>query len=106
LKVEVTPLQRRNLILISKILQSIANGVLFGEKEGYMKITNQYISSTLPTIDNFLEVISVRSSGNYSTYQLKTMPDVNAPALLPGLTNLVLASNLSKWFSLLKKNCK
>ena len=36
-------IQRRNLILVAKVLQNLSNGLLFGDKEIYMKVLNQYI---------------------------------------------------------------
>jgi hypothetical protein len=36
-------IQRRNLILVAKVLQNLSNGLLFGDKEVYMKVLNQYI---------------------------------------------------------------
>jgi hypothetical protein len=38
--------QRRNLILIAKVLQNLSNGLLFGDKEVYMKVLNRYIQGT------------------------------------------------------------
>jgi len=38
---------RRSLILISKIMQTLSNGVMFGVKEAYMKPMNQFITQNL-----------------------------------------------------------
>ena len=38
---------RRSLILISKIMQTLSNGVMFGVKEEYMKPMNQFITQNL-----------------------------------------------------------
>jgi len=55
----VTQEKRRNLILISKVLQNLANGFQFGEKEAYMKITNPFIDANLVVVDSFLEEVSL-----------------------------------------------
>jgi hypothetical protein len=38
-------MQRRKLILVSKALQSLSNGIEFGEKEAYMMGVNKFIRS-------------------------------------------------------------
>ncbi len=62
---------RRNLILVTKILQNLANGVEFTDKEECitcyrtsltvhdMKRTNAFIRSRLTDVDTFLSTISV-----------------------------------------------
>jgi hypothetical protein len=56
----VRPESRRKLILVSKVLQNIANGLEFGEKEEFMKLTNEFIISKMGVVENFIEELSVR----------------------------------------------
>jgi hypothetical protein len=58
--VEITAETRRKLVLITKIVQNIANALEFGEKEAFMcnEAINSYIRSQLPIMTVFLEQIS------------------------------------------------
>lgn len=51
--------KRRNLILVSKVLQNLANNSVFAEKEAYMKATNECIAKNTPLVEKFLDEISV-----------------------------------------------
>lgn len=53
----LTPVQRRNLILVSKIIQQIANGELYST-EGNMAAMNPYIEQRIPIFRQFLESLS------------------------------------------------
>ena len=44
--------------MLSKVLQSIANGVLPGKKEGYMETMNEFIASHIKEATAFFERIS------------------------------------------------
>eukprot|EP00026_Physarum_polycephalum_P005719 Phypoly_transcript_05756.p1 GENE.Phypoly_transcript_05756~~Phypoly_transcript_05756.p1 ORF type:complete len:548 (+),score=128.32 Phypoly_transcript_05756:134-1777(+) len=46
---------RRSLILVSKILQNLANQVEFGSKEEYMKIMNSFITGNMQTMATFVD---------------------------------------------------
>jgi len=53
-------LMRRNLILIAKVLQNLSNGLLFGDKETYMKPLNDFIKDkTEPLQKYFQQLIKV-----------------------------------------------
>eukprot|EP00002_Diphylleia_rotans_P027163 TRINITY_DN5435_c0_g1_i4.p1 TRINITY_DN5435_c0_g1~~TRINITY_DN5435_c0_g1_i4.p1 ORF type:complete len:582 (-),score=134.45 TRINITY_DN5435_c0_g1_i4:72-1817(-) len=54
----VPPHSRRALTLVAKILQNIANGVHFGEKEAYMVALNPLIEAYIPQIHAYLEQIA------------------------------------------------
>lgn len=45
---------RRQLILISKVLQNLANGVQFGDKEKHMTKLNGFLSSSRPQYEKFI----------------------------------------------------
>jgi len=55
---------RRSLILVSKVLQNLANDVEFGEKENYMIQMNPFISSNQATMWKFLECLASPSSSS------------------------------------------
>ena len=58
--VDITPHVRRGLLLMSKILQNLANGVEFGKfKEAFMTPTNLYVVDHFKPVNDFLEKISV-----------------------------------------------
>jgi len=54
---------RRPLILISKILQNLGNGVQFGKKEEYMAPLNDLILHYLPLIQQFFDELTVLPPG-------------------------------------------
>ncbi|CAK7566094.1 MAG: Ras GTPase activating protein ira2, partial [Sporothrix epigloea] len=50
---------RRGLLLIAKIIQNLANNVLFGAKEPYMFPLNEFLSYNIYDVTTFLREISV-----------------------------------------------
>lgn len=48
------PSVRKQLLLVSKVLQNLANGVLFGEKEPNMVRLNSFITQQRPAYEQFL----------------------------------------------------
>ncbi|KAI3653038.1 hypothetical protein MP228_002463 [Amoeboaphelidium protococcarum] len=58
--------QRRSLVLISKVLQNLANGVRFGSKEAYMTPANSFLVDNEPQLYKFCHQIQdVESEGLY-----------------------------------------
>jgi len=53
---------QRQLVLLGKVLQNLANGVLFGKKEPFMIGMNDFISSNLPAINDWMDAISTGDS--------------------------------------------
>jgi len=49
---------QRKLVLLSKVLQNLANGVQFGAKEEYMSSLNTFIVDNLPLLHKFFDTIS------------------------------------------------
>jgi neurofibromin 1 len=45
---------RRNLILVAKVLQNLANDALFGAKEAYMVGMNAFMGTALPQCQNYI----------------------------------------------------
>jgi len=56
---------QRQLILLGKVLQNLANGVLFGKKEPFMIGMNDFISSNLEQVNEWMEQIS-KGNGSFS----------------------------------------
>jgi len=52
---------RRGLLLIAKIVQNLANNVLFGAKESYMFPLNDFLTQNIYRVTTFLREISVSS---------------------------------------------
>lgn len=50
---------RRGLTLIAKIIQNLANNVLFGAKEPYMFPLNDFLTQNIYRVTTFLREISV-----------------------------------------------
>jgi hypothetical protein len=67
---------QRNLILISKIIQNLANGVLFGQKEQFMASLNPFLEAKKQTMRNYLTNIITFDVGN-SDKDSDTIPPQN-----------------------------
>src|ERR1700761_5455482 len=50
---------RRGLLLIAKVIQNLANNVLFGTKEPYMFPLNRFLVENISVVTGFLRTISV-----------------------------------------------
>jgi len=53
-----SPIAKRQLIMIAKVLQNLANGVKFGQKEAFMLPLNGFIDANEASLRRFLENIS------------------------------------------------
>ncbi len=63
---------RRGLLLIAKVVQNLANNVLFGAKEPFMFPLNDFLAHNIYRVTTFLREISVRTSV-YSTERAKQL---------------------------------
>lgn len=54
---------RRGLLLIAKVIQNLANNVLFGTKEPYMFPLNRFLVENISVVTGFLRTISVPPAG-------------------------------------------
>lgn len=86
---------RRGLLLIAKVVQNLANNVLFGAKEPYMFPLNDFLTQNIYRITTFLREISVCLFLSYHV----TVSDRNRfhqmfsnPPLNPSHSTSVLAS--------------
>jgi Rho GTPase-activating protein 1 len=68
--VKVTPTSRRNLILISKVIQNLSNSIEFGIKEEYMGPMNDYIKENQDKVNDFLK----RSCLSNDEYEQQRQP--------------------------------
>jgi hypothetical protein len=50
---------KRALLLITKVIQNLANNVLFGAKEPFMIVLNDFLNDNIVKVTTFLEEISV-----------------------------------------------
>jgi hypothetical protein len=86
--------ERRLLILVSKVLQNLANGVDFGNKEPYMQDFNSFIHENVPHVHKFFDKL-VTVSVNVDDYEplcsFQNAINVELPSLHKKIT-----SNLDK----------
>ena len=50
---------RRGLLLITKVIQNLANNVVFGNKEPHMKVLNTFLSENILQVTKFLSDLAV-----------------------------------------------
>ncbi len=50
---------RRGLLLITKVVQNLANNVVFGAKEQHMKVLNVFLSDNIRQVTKFLSDCAV-----------------------------------------------
>jgi hypothetical protein len=50
---------RRPFVLISKVLQNLANGVSFGNKESYMLPLNDFLATNTPVVQQMFDKLCV-----------------------------------------------
>lgn len=59
---QVTPVSRRNLILLTKVLQNLSNGVEFqGNKEPFMMVVNDYIRGNMWKMEKYFQSIVAKA---------------------------------------------
>ena len=60
---QVTPKVRRNLLLVTKVLQNMSNGLLFTKKEPYLMALNPWLELNTPRLQrSFREIVKAASS--------------------------------------------
>ena len=55
---QLDTIDRRRLILMTKIIQNLANGVIFGAKEQFMLPLNKILESAIPKRNTFLDALA------------------------------------------------
>lgn len=58
---------QRILVLVSKILQNLANNTLPGKKEGYMEQLNEFVTGNIDKLNQFFDNIVKQSRGTISS---------------------------------------
>lgn len=76
-----TQMAQRQLILISKVIQNLANDTLPGAKEEYMEKLNAFITSNKPVLEEFYSRI-IENPENGKDYQLPVPEHARADALM------------------------
>lgn len=66
---------QRIVVLLSKVLQSIANGTLPGKKEGYMESMNDFISTHIKDAEKFFERISEVTPESHVDFDKYEVPE-------------------------------
>ena len=72
---------RRGLLLIAKIIQNLANNVLFGAKEPYMFPLNRFLAQNIWRVTTFLREISVSAKIQYTSVSITVQ--LNLAKVLP-----------------------
>lgn len=58
---------RRGALIITKVIQNLANNVLFGPKESYMIVLNDFLTNNIYRVTTFLRDISVNAPSSETT---------------------------------------
>lgn len=53
---------RKGLLVVTKVIQNLANNVTFGNKEPHMKVLNQFLRGNITEITKYLSDIAVSST--------------------------------------------
>jgi len=69
---------QRQLVLLSKILQNLANGLRFGKKEEFMMKLNDFIDSNILTLQRFYDHLSTPKDTNTKPYAIPATVKENA----------------------------
>jgi hypothetical protein len=78
---------RRGLLLIAKVIQNLANNVLFGAKEPFMFPLNDFLTQNIYRVTTFLREISVRVPSACLSPPHPLPPTIGSlQHCLPGLT--------------------
>jgi neurofibromin 1 len=51
---------RRGLLMITKVIQNLANNVVFGNKEPHMKVLNTFLGENIRQVTKFLSDVAIR----------------------------------------------
>lgn len=73
---------RRGLLLIAKVIQNLANNVLFGTKEPYMFPLNRFLVVNISVVTGFLRTISVSNEQSFCLLYADPRPQQVPPTSL------------------------
>ncbi|KAH3745984.1 GTPase-activator protein for Ras family GTPase [Pelomyxa schiedti] len=91
---------QRQVILLSKVIQNLANGVLFGGKEPYMRNMNEFISRNLDEINDWMD--SLADVSDAEEVRVDLPPEVMEHAL--SFMQSHIETNRGKLLTTLQKN--
>ncbi|KZT57183.1 hypothetical protein CALCODRAFT_470049 [Calocera cornea HHB12733] len=58
IEIDVTPRNQRVLLLVTKVIQNVANNVLFGKEGAHMEVLNEHMLEAIPYVWKFLRDVS------------------------------------------------
>merc|ERR1711916_346946 len=88
--------ERRQLILVTKVLQNLANGVLFGTKERFMVQLNPFLTTNTPRLNDYVrDVLDINVPSFDPFPPASEMPDSVLPLAL-GVLHGYLARVIGK----------
>ncbi|KAI9020828.1 hypothetical protein CLU79DRAFT_835831, partial [Phycomyces nitens] len=82
---------RRGHLIATKVIQNLANNMLFGTKETYMIVLNDFVTSNIYNVTKFLREISDISPGEEFEADIRQMEDKDY-----ALLHRVLADNMER----------
>jgi len=85
---------RRNLILIAKVLQNLSNGLLFGDKEPYMIIANDFIKEKTEVLQKYFQQLTKVDDLNESLQMDKFLEHTSSNVLQIQLNQIFLIHTL------------
>lgn len=95
---------RRALLLITKVIQNLANNVLFGNKEAHMKVLNQFLSENIRQVTKFLSDVAVRPRSWEVAHATKTFQEESERSLDADGDNLIIQRFVFKHISRLESS--
>eukprot|EP01127_Copromyxa_protea_P021627 TRINITY_DN7504_c0_g1_i1.p1 TRINITY_DN7504_c0_g1~~TRINITY_DN7504_c0_g1_i1.p1 ORF type:complete len:609 (-),score=145.58 TRINITY_DN7504_c0_g1_i1:62-1888(-) len=80
---QISPKARRTFVLISKVIQCLANGAKFGQKEAFMLPCNSFIETNQQACNNFLAALSTipPQQEDYKMCSLEEAKAIHLPIL-------------------------
>jgi len=67
IKIKPSLAGRRNLVLVAKVLQNLANEITFGKKENYMIKMNDFIETNIPKLGGFYDKLTTSTPEQQAT---------------------------------------
>lgn len=84
---------RRGFLIATKVIQNLANNVLFGAKETYMIVLNDFLTNNIYKVASFLREISKLPAENV-TEEVSEVPQMNEKSY--AMLHRILADNIER----------
>ncbi|KAI8647143.1 hypothetical protein BD408DRAFT_358792 [Parasitella parasitica] len=91
--VSISREMRRGFLIATKVIQNLANNVLFGAKETYMIVLNDFLTSNIYRVASFLREIA-KVPAETSTEEVVELPQMNEKSY--AMIHRVLADNIER----------